>query len=155
MATRPAPKKQSKTSQAKFTDPASSSTASATSSSTSTSPLRPKTTSALDRFCNDLTYEDISFDSWQNTLDDLDLTVPLWLSAEAARLGGEFRPQILSQYPRHSIRACAAVNQVPLLSPFQPIRAAVIAWSSLNKATRSGAQSGKLIVLLQVKSVKP
>ena len=45
--------------------------------------------SALDRFCNDLNYEEISFESWQKTLDDLDLVVPLWVSPELASLGGE------------------------------------------------------------------
>ena len=45
--------------------------------------------SALNLFCNDLNYEEISFESWQKTLGDLDLVVPLWVSPELASLGGE------------------------------------------------------------------
>ena len=44
---------------------------------------------ALDRFCNDLNYEEISFESWQETLEDLDLVVPLWVSTDLASGGGE------------------------------------------------------------------
>lgn len=45
--------------------------------------------SALDLFCTDLNYEEISFESWQKSLDDLDLVIPLWVSTELALCGGE------------------------------------------------------------------
>jgi len=44
---------------------------------------------ALTDFCRLATFEETSFESWQNTHTDLDLHVPIWVSQDLAKNGGE------------------------------------------------------------------
>lgn len=45
---------------------------------------------ALDDFCKGIEYEDISFDAWSATHHDLNLCIPIFISPQKARLGGDY-----------------------------------------------------------------
>lgn len=44
---------------------------------------------SLRNFCDQINYEEISFESWQQKHSNLDLRVPIWISTALARDGGE------------------------------------------------------------------
>lgn len=44
---------------------------------------------ALDQFCQTVQTEDISFESWESSHKDLDLTIPVWLTAAESAAGCE------------------------------------------------------------------
>ena len=50
--------------------------------------LSPNELDALKQICEEVAHEDISFESWQQSMDDLDLVVPIWVSKDFASSGG-------------------------------------------------------------------
>ncbi len=64
---------------------------SASPESPSSEPSSPESAAAisLEAFCQSVEYDEIAFQSWENCHEDLDLNVPIWLSADDARRGGE------------------------------------------------------------------
>lgn len=107
--------------------------------------------SDLDRFCESIQCEEISFDTWEKSHKHLDLTVPIWLSAADMTAGGE-RQVKYSRTVRASVSAPPerqpTTCQVHLPNGCQNGHRLVVK----GQGDKTASQTGDLIVIVYVKS---
>ncbi len=51
--------------------------------------ISPKDLESLDEFCKSFDYDDISMETWETCLSDLEVRVPLWINSETASQGAD------------------------------------------------------------------
>ena len=104
---------------------------------------------SLDEFCKNIHLDEISLESWEHSHANLDLRVPLWLSADLARVGGERPVKFSRNVPRDP--AGKGGREPASLQIFIPAEAREGQEVRVSGAgDRSAAGSGDLIVIVRI-----
>lgn len=103
---------------------------------------------ALDDFCDQVEFEDISFEKWKDTHNNLDLQVWISLTEEMLRTGGQ---QTIS-FVRTTVSACGKFKKKEKINrqiQWQNNRQSLMKLTFKNEGDQAGELKGDLIVHLQ------